>query len=51
MALGVDEASNRNEYQGLLPGKGRPVHKAGNISAIFESTVPKMWEPRHLTTL
>jgi hypothetical protein len=37
---------------GILPGgKGRQVHKGDNLTAICESTVYKMWEPRRLTTL
>jgi hypothetical protein len=35
-----------------LPGrKGRPVRKTGNVNAICEPTVLKMWKPRRLTTL
>jgi hypothetical protein len=30
-------------------GKGRPAHKADNLTAICEPTVWKMWEPRPLT--
>jgi hypothetical protein len=30
---------------------GRPAHKADNLTAICESSVSKMWEPRRLTTL
>jgi hypothetical protein len=32
----VDSASNRNEYQESSWGKGRPVRKVDNITAIFE---------------
>jgi hypothetical protein len=35
----VDSASNINEYQGLFGGKGRPAHKAENLTAICEPTV------------
>jgi hypothetical protein len=35
----------------LPGGKGRPVHKADNLTAICEPTVQKMWDPRRLTTL
>jgi hypothetical protein len=35
----------------LPGGKGRPARKAHNLTAISESIVQKMWEPRHLTTL
>jgi hypothetical protein len=35
-----------------LPGdKGRPAHKADNLTAICEPNVWKMWEPRRLTNL
>jgi hypothetical protein len=51
MALGspqpLSEMSTRN-----LPGdKGRPERKADNLTAIRETIVYKMWEPRRLTTL
>jgi hypothetical protein len=35
----------------FLGGKGRPARGADNLTAICEPIVPKMWEPRHLTTL
>jgi hypothetical protein len=44
MALGVDSASNRNEYPEIPGGKGRPALKA-DITAIFEQSVYIMWEP------
>jgi hypothetical protein len=31
--------------------KGRPARKAGNLTAICEPIVQKMWEPRRLTSL
>jgi hypothetical protein len=35
--LGIDSASNGNEYQGSFPGgKGWPEHKADNLIAICE---------------
>jgi hypothetical protein len=51
MALGTTqplmEMSTRN-----LPGdKGRPAHKADNLTATCESTVYKMRESQRLTTL
>jgi hypothetical protein len=50
MALGstqpVTEISTRN----LPGGKGRPVRKADNLTAICEPTVYKMWEPQRLKT-
>jgi hypothetical protein len=48
---GVDETSNRNEYQESSWGNGRPAGKADNFTAICEPTVYKMWEPQRLTTL
>jgi hypothetical protein len=51
MALGVDSASNRNEYQESSWGKVRPARGADNLAAICEPIVYKMWEPRRLTTL
>jgi hypothetical protein len=35
----------------LPGGKGRPVRKADNLTAICEPTVYKMWESRRLTIL
>jgi hypothetical protein len=35
----------------LPGGKGRPVRKADNLTAICEPIVLKIWEPRRLTTL
>jgi hypothetical protein len=35
----------------ILGGKGRPVLKADNVTAIYEPIVWKMWKPQHLTTL
>jgi hypothetical protein len=29
----------------------RPVHKADNLTTIWEPTVCKMWDPQHPTTL
>jgi hypothetical protein len=43
----VTEMSTRN----LPGGKGRPVRKADNFTAICEPTVYKMWEPRRLTNI
>jgi hypothetical protein len=43
----LTEMSTRN-----LPGcKGRPAHKADNLTAICEPIVYKIWEPRRYTTL
>jgi hypothetical protein len=47
-ALWVDNASNRNdEYEKSFC----ELRQAGNLTAICEPTVKKMWEPRRLTTL
>jgi hypothetical protein len=35
----------------LLGGKGRPVRKADNLTAISKPIVQKMWEPRCLTAV
>jgi hypothetical protein len=35
----------------LPGGKGRPARKADNLTAVYEPSVYKMWEPRRLTTL
>jgi hypothetical protein len=41
-ALGVDSASNRNEYQKIFLGeKERPARKANNLTAISEPIVYK----------
>jgi hypothetical protein len=34
-----------------MRGKGRPVRKADNLTAICDPIVKKMWEPQRLTTL
>jgi hypothetical protein len=48
MALGLTlkEMSNRN----LPGGEGRPACKVDNLTAIYEPIVPRIWEPRRLTT-
>ena len=45
MALGVDSASNRNEYQEyFLGGKKRPLRKADNVTTILVHC-HVIWEP------
>jgi hypothetical protein len=44
---GMDSASKSSNIR----GKERPASKADNITAIYESIISKMWEPRCLTTL
>jgi hypothetical protein len=39
MALRVDSASNRNEYQESSWGKGWPTRKADNLTVIYELIV------------
>jgi hypothetical protein len=40
MALGLDSAFNRNEYQEFFwGGKGRPEREADNLTAICEPIV------------
>jgi hypothetical protein len=41
----------RSRSSNLPGGNGRPALKADNLTAVCESTVYKMWEPRRLTTL
>jgi hypothetical protein len=49
--LGVDWASNRNEYQkSSWGGKARRARRADNFTAICEPIVKKMWELRRLAT-
>jgi hypothetical protein len=36
---GVDSACNRNEYQNVPGGKGRPARRADNLTAICEPIV------------
>jgi hypothetical protein len=43
----ITETSTRNRL-GL---KWRAAPKAGNLTAIYEATVRKMWDPRHLSLL
>jgi hypothetical protein len=52
MPLGSTRPFNRNEYQeSSWGGKERPARKADNLTAICESIVYTIWEPRRLTTL
>jgi hypothetical protein len=43
----LTEMSTRN----LPGGKGQPARKADNLTAICETIVLKIWEPRHLIVL
>jgi hypothetical protein len=51
MALGLIQPLTEMSTGYLPGGKGRLVCKADNFTAIYESIVYKMWEPRHLTRL
>jgi hypothetical protein len=51
MALGSTQPLTGMSTTNLPGGKGRPAHKADNLTAISESIVYKMWEPQHLTNL
>jgi hypothetical protein len=51
MALRSTQPRTKMSTRNLPGGKGRPAHKADNLTAICEPIVWKMWEPRCLTTL
>jgi hypothetical protein len=51
MVLGSTQTLTEMSTRNLPGGKGWLAHKAGNLTAICEPTVLKMWEPRRLTTL
>jgi hypothetical protein len=51
MALGSTQLLTEMNTRIFLGGKERRVRKAGNLTAICEPSVQKMWEPRRLTTL
>jgi hypothetical protein len=51
MALGSTQPLTEMSTMNLPGGKGWPARGADNLTAIIESTVQKMWEPRRLTTL
>jgi hypothetical protein len=50
-AMGSTQSLTKMSSRNLPGGKGRPALKAGNLAAVCESTVQKMWEPRRLTIL
>jgi hypothetical protein len=45
MDLGSTQPLIEMSTMNLSGSKGQPVHKADNLTAIFELTVYKMWEP------
>jgi hypothetical protein len=51
MALGSTQPLTEMSTRNLSGGEERPARKADNFTAICESIVYKMWEPRRLTTL
>jgi hypothetical protein len=51
MALGSTQPLTKMSTRNILGGKGRPVRRADNLTAIYEPTVYKMWEPQRLTVL
>jgi hypothetical protein len=51
MALGSTQSLTEMNTRNLPGGKGQLARKADNFTAICESIVYKMWEPRRLTTL
>jgi hypothetical protein len=51
MAPGSTQRLKEISTRKLSEGKGGPVRKSHNLTAICELTVQKMWEPRRLTTL
>jgi hypothetical protein len=51
MALGSTQPLTEMSVRDLLGRKGRPAHKAEDLTSICEPNVYKMWEPRRLTTL
>jgi hypothetical protein len=51
MDLGSTQPLTEMSTRNPSGGKGRPVRKAEKLTAIYEPSVWKMWEPRRLTTL
>jgi hypothetical protein len=51
MALGSTQLLTEMSTRNLPGGKGRPARKADHLTAIRESVVWKIWEPRRLTNL
>jgi hypothetical protein len=45
----VYSAFNKNEYRKISGGEARPARKDEKLTAIYEPTAYKMWDPRHLT--
>jgi hypothetical protein len=51
MYLGLTQPLTELSTRNLPGGKGRPVCKADNLTAVCYPIIYKMWDPRHLTTL
>jgi hypothetical protein len=51
VALGSTQPLTEMNTRNLPGGKGRPAHKANNLTAICEPIVLKVWASRRLTTL
>jgi hypothetical protein len=51
MAIGSTQPLTKMSTRNLPEGKGWPVPKANNLTAICEPIVQKMWESRRLTSL
>jgi hypothetical protein len=51
MALGSTQTQTEMSTRNLPCGKGRTARRADNLTAIYESIVWKMWEPRCLPFL
>jgi hypothetical protein len=51
MTLGSTQPIAEMSARNLPGGKRQPACEADNLTALYEPTVWKMWEPRRLTTL
>jgi hypothetical protein len=51
MSMGSTQPLTETNTRNLPGGKGWPARKADNLTAIYEPTVYKMWDPRPLTPL
>jgi hypothetical protein len=51
MAVGSTRPLTEMSIRNPSGGKGRPARKADNLTAICETIVWQMWEPRRLTNL
>jgi hypothetical protein len=51
IALGSIQPLTEMSTRNLPGGKGGPVRKSDNLTAICDPIVYKMWEPQHLITL